>query len=85
MRKLLRSPLWLALLLALAQAVPGASEPLAHMYWNVVYSFGSVRLPMISSLSMWMISPSKVFQVRLLDLAGSAERSISLSTLRQTG
>ncbi len=37
MRRLLRSPLWLALLIALADIVSGFSEPVAHVYWNSVY------------------------------------------------
>jgi diguanylate cyclase len=37
MRRLLRSPLWLALLIALADWVTGFSEPVAHGYWNIVY------------------------------------------------
>jgi diguanylate cyclase len=37
MRRLLRSPLWLALLIALADWVTGFSEPLGHMYWNTLY------------------------------------------------
>ncbi|MDR3413374.1 MAG: hypothetical protein P4L87_20875, partial [Formivibrio sp.] len=37
MRRLLRSPLWLALLLALADWATGFSEPVAHIYWNNVY------------------------------------------------
>ncbi|MDR3410700.1 MAG: hypothetical protein P4L87_07125, partial [Formivibrio sp.] len=37
MRRLLRSPLWLALLLALADWATGFSEPVAHAYWNMVY------------------------------------------------
>jgi len=37
MRKLLRSPLWLSLLIALAVWVTVASEPVAHFYWNPVY------------------------------------------------
>jgi EAL domain-containing protein (putative c-di-GMP-specific phosphodiesterase class I) len=37
MRRLLRSPLWLALLLALADWATGFSEPVAHAYWNAIY------------------------------------------------
>ena len=39
MRKLLRSPLWLALLIALADVVSGVSAPVGHVYWNTVYKF----------------------------------------------
>lgn len=37
MRRLLRSPLWLALLIALADWAIQFSEPAAHGYWNLVY------------------------------------------------
>jgi EAL domain-containing protein (putative c-di-GMP-specific phosphodiesterase class I) len=37
MRRLLRSPLWLALLIGLADLVTGLSEPVGHAYWNTVY------------------------------------------------
>jgi EAL domain-containing protein (putative c-di-GMP-specific phosphodiesterase class I) len=37
MRRLLRSPLWLALLIALADIVTGFSEPVRHVYWNSAF------------------------------------------------
>lgn len=38
MRRLLRSPLWLALLIGLVDMVGQVSEPVGHVYWNVVYT-----------------------------------------------
>ena len=37
MRRILGSPLWLALLIALADLVVQISEPVSHVYWNTVY------------------------------------------------
>ena len=39
MRRILRSPLWLALLIALVDIVSELSEPVGHGYWNTVYKF----------------------------------------------
>lgn len=39
MRRLLRSPLWLALLIALANWGVWFSEPVAHVYWNEAFKF----------------------------------------------
>ncbi|WP_428333605.1 EAL domain-containing protein [Novosphingobium sp.] len=37
MRRLLRTPLWLALFIALAGWATDFGEPVAHIYWNVLY------------------------------------------------
>lgn len=77
MRKLLRSPLWLALLLALAQAVPGASEPLGHIYWNVIYKLWQRPAPGdIVIVNVDDIADQDVTgQVRLLNLVRQANAS----------
>lgn len=45
MRQLLRSPLWLALLITLIVATVGLGDFLDHVYWNVAYKLGSRAAP----------------------------------------
>lgn len=45
MRQLLRSPLWLALLITLIVATVGLGDFLDHAYWNVAYKLGRREAP----------------------------------------
>ncbi len=88
MRRLLRSPLWLALLLALADWVTAFSDPLAHVYWNVVYknwhrpapqSIVVVNLEDISNLGA-------AGEARLIDLVRTSNpRRLYIDTKLQFG
>jgi len=71
MRRLLRSPLWLALLLALADWVTSFSEPVAHGYWNLVYKSWHRSAPqsiVVVNLED-IINQGAAGEARLIDLA----------------
>ena len=45
MRKFIRTPFAIALLIGLLCALTGVADPLTHMYWNIRSKFGSVNAP----------------------------------------
>jgi len=74
MRRLLRSPLWLALLIALADIVSGFSDPVGHAYWNTVYKFWHRTAPqsIVVVNAEDIIDLGAAGEARLLDLIRSA-------------
>lgn len=45
MRKFIRTPFAIALLIGLLSALSMAAEPLTHVYWNVRFKFGGISAP----------------------------------------
>ena len=88
MRKILRSPIWLALLIALAGWATNLCEPAPHVYWNMLYkswhhpapqSIVVVNLADIASLGA-------AGEARLIDLARSSNpRKLYIDTKLQFG
>jgi EAL domain-containing protein (putative c-di-GMP-specific phosphodiesterase class I) len=70
----LRSPLWLALLIALADIVSGFSDPVGHAYWNTVYKFWHRTAPqsIVVVNAEDIIDLGAAGEARLLDLIRSA-------------
>ena len=45
MRKFIRTPFAIALLIGLLCALTGVADPLTHMYWNIRFKFASENTP----------------------------------------
>lgn len=88
MRRLLRSPLWLALLIGLVDVVTGLSEPLGHAYWNTVYKIWHHPAPQ----AIVVVNAEDIAdlgargEARLIDLVSkSAPRRLYIDTRLQFG
>ena len=88
MRRLLRSPLWLALLIGLVDMIGQVSEPVGHVYWNVVYKQWQRPAPseivVVNDADISDLGTAGV--ARLVDLVRTSNpQRIYLDTPLQTG
>ena len=88
MRQFLRSPLWLALFIALAGWATGFCEPVAHIYWNVLYKNWHHPAPQSIVLvnTADIVSMGEAGQAQLIDKARQSNpRKIYIDSKMQFG